>query len=99
MASQAMWRKSSLKQNSLIPYISKRTIPERNAHHKWRIPLSDAEPTLYVGEFVCFPSFLDRGLSFPTSLFLRHLLRDLGPHSIQQIAFFVSLCEGWLGCP
>src|SRR3954464_13716850 len=106
MASQAMWRKSSLKQNSLIPYISKRTIPERNAHQKWRIPLSDAEPLPFRGEFVVFTSFLDCGLSFPTSLFLRRLLRfyriklhDLGPHSIQQIAFFVSLCEGWLGCP
>src|SRR3954467_11839996 len=98
MASQAMWRKSSLKQGSLIPYISKRIVPERNAHHKWRIPLSDAEPLPFLGEFVCFTSFLDRGLSFPPSLFLRPLLRffpiklhDLGPHSTQQIAFFVSL--------
>src|SRR4051812_33579920 len=89
-----------------MPYISKRTIPEKNAHHRWRIPLTDPEPLPFTGEFVVFTSFLDRGLSFPTSLFLRHLLRfyciklhDLGPHSIQQIAFFVSLCEGWLGCP
>jgi hypothetical protein len=53
-----------------------------------------------------FLSFLDRGLVFPTSSFLRHFLSfyrikisDLGPHSIQQISFFVTLCEGYLGCP
>jgi hypothetical protein len=26
-------------------------------------------------------------------------ISDLGPHSVQQIAFFTALCEGYLGCP
>jgi hypothetical protein len=45
-------------------------------------------------------------LAFPSSSFFHHFLAfygiklsDLGPHSIQQIAFFVTLCEGYLGCP
>jgi hypothetical protein len=53
-----------------------------------------------------FFSFLDRGLAFPTSSFFRQFfafygikISDLGPHSIQQISFFVTLCEGYLGCP
>jgi hypothetical protein len=58
------------------------------------------------GEFVVFTSFLDRGLAFPTSQFLRQLLAfygikipDLGSHSLQQISFFITLCEGYLECP
>ena len=58
------------------------------------------------GEFVVFTSFLERGLGFPTSRFLRQFLKfynikisDLGPHSVQQISFFITLCEGFLGCP
>ncbi|KAK1641869.1 hypothetical protein QYE76_059674 [Lolium multiflorum] len=52
------------------------------------------------------PYFLDRGFALPTSDFLRQLLAfynikisDLGPHSVQQIALFVALCECYLGWP
>jgi hypothetical protein len=55
---------------------------------------------------VIFLSFLDRGFALPTSDFPRQLLAfynikisDLGPHSVQQIALFVALCECYLGCP
>ncbi|KAK1595919.1 hypothetical protein QYE76_018158 [Lolium multiflorum] len=64
------------------------------------------EPLPRPGEFVLFVSFLDRGLALPSSDFFRQLLSfynikvsDLGPHSVQQIALFVALCECYLGCP
>src|SRR3954468_23197546 len=51
MAAQAAWKKTSLKHGSLLSYISKRTIPEKNTQHRWRIPTSEAEPRPRDGEF------------------------------------------------
>jgi hypothetical protein len=89
----------------LIPYITAGVLPEK-AKNRWRIPGKETEPLPGKDEFVIFLSFLDRGLAFLSSSFFRHFLAfygikisDLGPHSIQQIAFFVTLCEGYLGCP
>ena len=89
----------------LLPYISQGVIPEAK-NNRWRIPGSEESPAPRRGEFVVFLSFLDRGLSFPSSLFLRKFLAfynikltALGPHSLQQISLFVVLCECYLGCP
>jgi hypothetical protein len=91
---------------TLHPYITSGVIPAKGKLTRWRIPGKEMEPAPERGEFVVFTSFLDRGLAFPTSQFLRQLLAfygikisDLGPHSLQQISFFVALCEGYLGFP
>jgi hypothetical protein len=98
MAITGSWSQSSYKASSLIPYIK--------AKNQWRIPGKEIEPLQGKDKFVVFLSFLDRGLAFPCSSFFRHFLAfygikisDLGPHSIQQITFFITLCEGYLGCP
>jgi hypothetical protein len=73
----------------------------------WRIPTaSETGPLPRPGEFILFVSFLNRGFALPSSKFLHQLLAfydikisDQGPHSIQQIALFVALCESYLCCP
>ncbi|KAK1650849.1 hypothetical protein QYE76_068654 [Lolium multiflorum] len=100
------WTKSKVTKEALIPYISTGIIPEIN-RERWRVSaVNETEPLPRPGEFVIFMSFLDRGFALPTSDFMRQLLAfysikisDLRPHSIQQIALFVAMCECYLGCP
>ncbi|KAM0911980.1 hypothetical protein ACQ4PT_013105 [Festuca glaucescens] len=94
-----------MKTEALMSFTASGVIPQKGAT-RWRMPGNEEIPLPEKGEFVVFVSFLERGLSFPTSQFLRRLLSyyniqisDLGPHSIQQISLFVALCEGYLGCP
>ena len=105
MAAHSGWCKSTCKAEHLLPFCNSKILPEK-AENQWRIPGVEGWPMPRRGEFVVFTSFLERGLSFPTSRFLRQFLSfyrikisDLGPHSVQQIAFFMTLCEGFLGCP
>ena len=98
------WCASKCTAESLLPYISSGIIPELGAT-RWRIPGEETEPNPLPGEYVVFLCFLDRGLAFPSSLFFwrflayyRIMASDLGPHSIQQLALFVVVCEGFLGC-
>ena len=104
MVSKGAWSRSKMTASLLLPYISQGVIPEAKKN-RWRIPGNEESPEPRRGEFVVFLSFLDRGLSFPTSLFLRKFLNfysikltDLGPHSVQQISLFVVLCECYLNC-
>jgi hypothetical protein len=104
MTNTGSWTQSSCKASSLTPYIKAGVLPEK-AKNQWQIPGKQTEPLPGKDEFVIFLSFLDRRLAFPSSSFFRHFLAfygikisDLGPQSIQQIAFFVTLCEGYLGC-
>ncbi|KAK1607968.1 hypothetical protein QYE76_031641 [Lolium multiflorum] len=100
------WGKSKVTKEALIPHVVAGIIPEFK-RERWRVPAADeVEPLPRPGEFVLFLSFLDRGLALPSSDFFRQLLSfynikvsDLGPHSVQQIALFVALCECYLGCP
>ncbi|KAK1618976.1 hypothetical protein QYE76_024493 [Lolium multiflorum] len=100
------WGKSKVTKEALIPYVAAGIIPEFK-RERWRVPAADeVEPLPRPGEFVLFLSFLDRGLALPSSDFFRQLLSfynikvsDLGPHSVQQIALFVALCECYLACP
>ena len=105
MATSGGWGKSTLKKPALLPYISSGVILAK-AKNRWRIPGEETAPDPEKGEFIVFLSFLDRGLAFPTSRFLRQFLNfyniklsDLTPHCIQQISFFTALCEGYLGYP
>jgi hypothetical protein len=105
MAAHSGWCTSVCKAEHLRGFINSKVIPEK-AQNQWRIPGKEQWPMPMPGEFVVFTSYLERGLSFPTSRFLRQFLNfykiklsDLGPLSLQQISFFVTLCEGYLGCP
>jgi hypothetical protein len=100
------WGKSKVTREALIAYVSAGFIPEYRPE-RWRVPAKNkTEPLPRPGEFVIFLSFLDSGFALPSSEFLQQLLAfynikisDLGPHSIQQIALFVEMCECYLGCP
>jgi hypothetical protein len=67
-------------------------------------PSTERIPKPPSGFRVMFLSFLLRGLSFPAHEFLRGLLfvygvqlHQLTPNSILHIAYFVTLCESFLG--
>ena len=105
MAAHSGWGRSACKAEHLRPFINSKVIPKKAAN-QWRIPSHEQWPMPNPEEFTVFTSYLERSLAFPTSHFMRQFLNfynikisDLGPHSIQQIAFFMTLCEGYLGCP
>ena len=67
--------------------------------------LAENFPNPSKEEWVCFVSFLLRGVGFPIHHFLRGILEyyglqlhNLAPGSILHIAGFVALCELFLGC-
>jgi hypothetical protein len=69
-----------------------------------KFPSTERIPQPPSGYRVMFLSFLFRGLSLPAHEFLRWLLfvygvqlHQLTPNSILHIAYFVTLCESFLG--
>jgi hypothetical protein len=67
-------------------------------------PSTERIPKPPIGYRVMFLAFLLRGLSFHAHIFLRGLLfvygvqlHQLTPNSILHIAYFVTLCESFLG--
>jgi hypothetical protein len=105
MVIKGAWYRWKIKAEMLLPFMSSGIIPEAR-NNRWLIPGDEETPMPRKGEFIVFLSFLERGLSFPTSHFIRRFLEfygikitDLGPHSIQQISLFVALCQCSLGCP
>jgi hypothetical protein len=67
-------------------------------------PGDEAVPSLPAGYRVMFLAFLIRGLSRPAHKFLRGLLfvygmqlHHLTPNSLLHIAYFITLCEAFLG--
>ena len=74
------------------------------AHGAARIPGDEEVPAPHPDERVCFQSFFPRGFALPVHPFLRGFLfayqlqlHDLTPNGILHIAWFIMLCEGFLG--
>ncbi|KAK1601276.1 hypothetical protein QYE76_017230 [Lolium multiflorum] len=99
------WGKSKVTKESLLPYISTRSFRSlgmRDGECRRRTRWSRAE----AWGVRALHELPRPRVRLPTSDFLRQLLAfynikisDLGPHSVQQIALFVALCECYLGCP
>ena len=69
-----------------------------------RIPGDEEISAPHPDERVCFQSFFPRGFALPVHPFLRGLLfayqlqlHDLTPNGMLHIAFFTTMCEGFLG--
>jgi hypothetical protein len=100
MASKS-WEKSKVTEGVLSPFVMMGSITVKNYRiHK----ATEKVPAPQAGEYVTFISHLERGFVTPSLFFRRFCVfyrikpSDLGPHSIQQIAGFVALCERYLGC-
>jgi hypothetical protein len=91
------WTRSNVSHEQLLRLVEAGQLP----------PLTDADesvscpPTGYV---VLFMAFHERGFSVPTGRFIRGVLfaygqqlQHLNPNSIQQMAAFEAMCEGYLG--
>jgi hypothetical protein len=71
---------------------------------QWKSAYQNPFPPENPGETIVYTSFFERGLGLPTSKFLRRVLYfyriqlvNLTPIGLSQIAFFVHMCEAFLG--
>jgi hypothetical protein len=71
---------------------------------KWIVSVDESVPRPPSGYVVSFVAFHKRGFSIPAGRFIRGVLfahglqlQHLNPNSIQQMAAFEAMCEGFLG--
>jgi hypothetical protein len=63
----------------------------------WRLPAGEVQPQPNSGEFVMFPSFMERGLGFPSSeFFQRSLLQYLAARLGSPLCFAIEFLRGLL---
>jgi hypothetical protein len=77
---------------------------ERTEAVEWLMPGREEASTSLDGYVMSFAPFHERGLMIPLHPFFQGLLhhyqielQHLNPNGIQQIAAFITLCEGYLG--
>jgi hypothetical protein len=99
--STTSWVPSDFKQKDLIKAQAEGLIFDDD---QVIFPSTERIPKPSSGFRVMFLAFLLRGLSFPTHEFLRGLLfvcgvqlHQLTPNLILHIAYFITLCESFLG--
>jgi hypothetical protein len=70
----------------------------------WKVPREESVSCPPRGYVVSFVAFHERGFSVPTGWFILGVLYEYGlqlqhlnPNSIQQMAAFEAMCEGYLG--
>jgi hypothetical protein len=79
-------------------------LPPLTAAVEWKVPGEESMPLLPKGYVVSFVAFHEHGFSVPVGRFIRGVLYEYGlqlqhlnPNSIQQMAAFEVMCEGYLG--
>jgi hypothetical protein len=97
------WKKSTMSEQQITALRKEGQLPPVG-DNKVRCPGDEVTPKPNTGERIMFASFVSRGLSLPIHDFVRGLLyaygvqlHDFAPNSIQQIAYFIVLCECFLG--
>ena len=97
------WVRSSVTERQLDGLCRDGTLPPAK-QVKTRAPGNEIVSRPAAGERVCFIDFVNRGLSFPVHDFFRGLmyaygvqLHDFMPNSILHVAYFIVLCECFLG--
>ena len=82
----------------LAAFAEKGLLPPKEVAH-WRAPTGEDFPQPRASEVVSFLAFHERGLGYPTHLFLRGLLNEWGlelqhlnPTRVLHITGFVTMC-------
>jgi hypothetical protein len=96
------WTRSNVSREQLLRLVEAGQLPLLTAAVEWRVP--DDESVLRPKGFVVsFVAFHERDFSVPVGLFIRGVLFKYGlqlwhlnPNSIQQMATFEAMCEGYL---
>jgi hypothetical protein len=98
------WARSNVSREQLLRLVEVGQLPPLTEAVEWIVPADESvsrPPSEYVVSSV---SFHERGFSVPAGRFIREVLfayglqlQHLNPNSIQQMAAFEVMCEGFLG--
>jgi hypothetical protein len=98
------WARSTVSREQLLHLVEAGQLPPLIEAVEWIVPADESVPRPPRGYVVSFVAFHERGFSVPTGLFIRGVLfayglqlQHLNPNSIQQMAAFEAMCEGFLG--
>jgi hypothetical protein len=98
------WTRSNVSREQLLRLVEAGQLPPFTTAVEWKVPGDESVSRPLKGFVVSFMAFHERGLSVPTERFICGVLfkyglqlQHLNPNSIQQMAAFEAMCEGYLG--
>jgi hypothetical protein len=98
------WTRSNISHEQLLRLVEAGQLPPLIDAVEWIVPTDKSVPRPPTGYVVSFVVFHERGFSVPAGRFIRGVLfayglqlQHLNPNSIQQMAAFEAMCEGYLG--
>jgi hypothetical protein len=98
------WTRSNVSHEQLLCLVEAGQLPPLIDVVEWIVPADESVPRPPSGYVVSFVTFHERGFSVPAGRFIRGVLfayglqiQHLNPNSIQQMAAFKAMCEGYLG--
>jgi hypothetical protein len=98
------WTCSNVSHEQLLRLVEAGQLPPLTEAIEWIVPASESVPHPSNGYVVSFVAFHERSFSVPAGRFIRGVLfayglqlQHLNPNSIQQMAAFEAMCEGFLG--
>jgi hypothetical protein len=98
------WVRSNVYREQLLHLVEAGQLPPLTEVVEWIVPADESVPRPPRGYVVSFMAFHERGFSVPADRFIQGVmfayglqLQHLNPNSIQQMAAFEAMCEGFLG--
>jgi hypothetical protein len=98
------WTRSNVSHEQLLRLVEAGQLPPLTDTVERIIPADESVLRPPSGYVVLFVTFHERGFSVPAGRFIRGVLfvyglqlQHLNPNSIQQMATFEAMCEGYLG--
>jgi hypothetical protein len=98
------WTRSNISREQLLRLVEAGQLPPLTEAIEWIIPANESVPRPPNEYVVLFVVFHERGFSVPAGRFIRGVLfayglqlQHLNLNSIQQMAAFEAMCEGFLG--
>jgi hypothetical protein len=98
------WARSNVSREQLLRLVEAGQLPPLTEAVEWIVPADESVPRPSSGYVVSFVAFHESGFSVPAGRFIRGVLfsyrlqlQHLNPNSIQQMAAFEAMCEGFLG--
>jgi hypothetical protein len=98
------WTHSNVSHEQLLRLVEAGHLPLLTDVVEWIVPADESVLRPPSGYVVSFMTFHERGFSIPANQFIRGVLftyglqlQHLNLNSIQQMAAFEAMCEGYLG--
>jgi hypothetical protein len=95
--------RSNVSHEQLLRLVEAGQLPPLIDAIEWIVPTDESVPCRATGHVVSFVVFHERGFSVPVGWFICGVLfayglqlQHLNPNSIQQMAAFEAMCEGYL---